>query len=79
MSDVPMTPVPLDDPMRQAWEAYKQTDHFHNSLMWAENVRIENNNITHPHILGSLWAMFVQGWRARETHFDNDKETTNDQ
>lgn len=34
MSDT-MAPVPVDSPLMKAWEAYKQTDDYANSLYWA--------------------------------------------
>lgn len=52
--------VPLDHPMRAAWEAYKQTEDYRNTLRWAA-APIDPENV-----VGSLWAAFVKGWEARE-------------
>lgn len=44
--------VPADSPLMIAWEAYKKTPEFANTLKWA----------THPeHAVGSLWASFCAG------------------
>jgi hypothetical protein len=50
--------VPLTDPMRAAWEAYKLTAEYANSRKWA---------LFAEHVDGSLWAAFVRGWRGRRT------------
>lgn len=48
-------PLPDDDPLMIAWKAYKETDEYKNIRNWA----------SHPsHVDGSLWASFVQGYRA---------------
>lgn len=56
-----MTPVPENHPLMVAWNAYKLTEDYANTLRWA--VRSE-------HTEGSLWAAFEQGWRAREVEVD---------
>lgn len=35
MTNVPMSPLAKDDPRMLAWEAYKATEDFANSLYWA--------------------------------------------
>lgn len=52
------TEIPLDHPMRAAWEAHKLTDEYRNALRWAIDGEPE-------HVVGSLWAMFVVGWNAQ--------------
>lgn len=60
MSDQTQAEIPIGTPMRDAWEAYKQTEDFRNALRWAANPG-------HPDILlGSLWAMFVKGYEAAD-------------
>ena len=60
-----MTPVPSDHPLMKAWTAYKQTEGYANTQMWAR----------HPeHTEGSLWAAFEQGWHARESATAEPKE-----
>jgi hypothetical protein len=62
--------VPKDDPLMIAWEAYRATESFAVAKKWAETfeVRYCDNEVKvrHPHIDGSLWAMFVAGFKARE-------------
>lgn len=53
------TEIPIGDPMRDAWEAHKLTDDYRNSLRWAIDGEPQ-------HISGSLWALFVEGWKARD-------------
>lgn len=55
MSDV-QAEVPRGTPMRDAWESYRLTDDYRNTLRWA---------IHAEHAPGSLWAAFVKGWEAR--------------
>lgn len=52
-----MRPVRDDEPLMIAWKKYKETDEFKNSEKWAQYV-------THPHIGGSLWAVFEAGFLA---------------
>jgi len=54
-------PIPEGHPLRAAWDAYAATDEFANSLRWAETAKVE---VTHPHTLGSMWAVFEAGFRA---------------
>lgn len=50
-----MAPVPKDDPLMIAWEAYTATDKYANTKRWA----------IHPeHVEGSLWAAFMEGFKA---------------
>ena len=44
-----------DDPRIVAWEKYKQTDDYANTREWA---------LHQNHITGSLWAAFLQGYKA---------------
>lgn len=60
-----------DDPLMVAWNAYKETTDFDNAKRWAQCVNISNTRddtaslrVQHPHLEGSLWAMFVAGWNA---------------
>ena len=53
------TPLPNDDPRMTAWSAYKATDEFVNTERWAKDTQI-----IHPHLDGSLWAVFVAGYEA---------------
>lgn len=77
MSDV-QSAVPADSPLMVAWEAYKETDDFKNSLMWATVTRYTDtgsrnfaydepaNQISNvqreQHAKGSLWAAFMAGF-----------------
>lgn len=48
------SPVPKDHPLMVAWEAYKQTDDFKTTKVWAQ----------HPaHVDGSLWAVIAHTTR----------------
>jgi hypothetical protein len=49
--------VAQDDPLMVSWKAYQQTDAFANSKKWAAHEQ---------HIMGSLWAVFENGFRAGE-------------
>ena len=51
----PQSPVPKDAPLMVAWDAYKATEEFANSRTWAG---------IPAHTEGSLWAAFVEGWKA---------------
>ena len=51
--------VPLSDPMRAAWEAYKLTDEFATTRAWCSHIYKDD------HIDGSLWAAFVKGYQSR--------------
>ncbi len=51
------TLVPNDHPLMIAWKAHQETEDFKNSAHWA----------AHPeHLQGSLWALFMAGYRAGE-------------
>lgn len=52
-------PAPKDHPMLIAWEKYKLTDEYANSFSWGRHEQ---------HRAGSLWASFVAGWEAVQTH-----------
>lgn len=51
------TPMAKDDPRLVAWESFKQTEEFANARRWAAH---------DEHLDGSLWALFLAGWQARE-------------
>lgn len=57
MDERPHTEIPIGDPLRDAWEAHKKTDDFINSRKWAATAN-------YPHLDGSLWAMFAEGYKA---------------
>lgn len=64
-----MTPVSPDDPLMIAWTAYKSTEDFSNSLKWAMAYEYsagrpiaESQRVAHAE--GSLWAAFMQGFKA---------------
>lgn len=48
--------IPIGNPMRDAWEAYKLTEQYQADRKWAQQ---------ELHVDGSLWAAFVKGWQAR--------------
>ena len=71
MSSQVQARVPDDDPLMIAWKAYQSTDDFDTARMWAEYIVIESNGpnmgawrTRHPHLDGSLWAMFMNGYLA---------------
>ena len=51
------TPVDPKSPLAKAWDAYKVTDECATSVRWALKVE-------HPHLQGSLWAIFMAGFEA---------------
>lgn len=59
-------PCPPDSPLMKAWTAYKETDDFKNSEKWARLLVVNNEQgyFAHPHLTGSMWAMFMAGWIA---------------
>jgi len=65
-----MQKLPDDDPIIVAWKAYCQTDEAKNSRRWAQRLNFEQDTsgdtaqLTHPHLDGSLWAVFLAGYRA---------------
>ena len=48
-----MTAVSKDHPLMKAWTVYQQTKEYENTLKWAPT-----------HSQGSLWAAFVEGFKA---------------
>lgn len=50
-------PLPDDDPVMVAWNLYKTTEDYANTLKWAAYKE---------HRVGSLWACFLEGWRLHE-------------
>ena len=55
-----MTPVPKDHPLAIAWDEYQKTEDFANAAKWAVDVE---TSVRHPHIQGSLWTMFMEGFK----------------
>jgi hypothetical protein len=58
-----------DEPLMVAWEAYKATPAFANTLTWAQHCAIQPRQdgtlaITHPSTEGSLWGAFMAGWKS---------------
>lgn len=51
-----MAPVPQDHPLMKAWNAYKATEDYSNTLHWAG----EGKQFSE----GSLWAAFMAGFDA---------------
>ena len=49
--------VPSDAPVMLAWEAYKLSEEYSNTLAWCSRQNGE-------HAEGSLWAAFFQGFQA---------------
>lgn len=54
--------TPLDDshPLKKAWDAYQKTGEYENSRKWA--TALASN--PYPHLTGSLWAVFAEGYAA---------------
>lgn len=48
-----MAALPKDSPIMRAWDVYKATPDYANSLKWAAH---------DEHRVGSMWAAFLQGW-----------------
>lgn len=66
----PQTAVPQDSPLWKAWEAYKASEEFANSMKWASTARVDDHGdgtmtLTYPHKQGSLWAAFAAGFSAQ--------------
>lgn len=53
------SPLPSDHPLFLAWEEYRKTEDYVQTRAWAER---------REHLTGSLWAVFVAGWEAKEQH-----------
>lgn len=51
-----------DEPLMQAWTAYKATDDFANTKKWATDVKWIGSDPEHA--VGQLWGAFVAGWKA---------------
>ena len=60
--------LPNDHPLMLAWSAHTKTDEFENSKRWAA---------THEHRDGSLWALFLAGYRAGTDRAGNLFESVN--
>ena len=58
----PMTQCPADSPLMKAWEHYKATDDYRNSLHWATELAAVGTR--ERYASGSLWAAFVAGFGA---------------
>jgi hypothetical protein len=83
MSNNASAAEPKDSPLMKAWEAYKLTDDYRNSLHWAlrlaphaqagspEQLTREEKIMPHAtrkqNIEGSLWASFYAGFNAKAT------------
>lgn len=69
MSEV-MRAMGKDEPLMIAWEAYRHTDEYANSLKWAMTADLHMTaspgvqRLQHPHTEGSMWAAFMAGWIA---------------
>ncbi len=50
------SPLPYDDPRREAWRRYQKTSSGVNTLRWAAE--------GHEHAEGSLWSAFLAGYKA---------------
>ncbi len=57
-----MQPLPKNHPEMRAWEEYRQTGEFKNSLDWARK---------DGYTEGSLWVAFDEGWRAARVSDEN--------
>lgn len=51
------TEIPLTHPMRVAWERYRSTGEFLNTIDWPTRDT--------KHLEGALWAAFCKGWEMR--------------
>lgn len=72
----PMTAAPKDSPLMVAWEAFQRTEKFKNSVRWAQVITLVPDpdkkaddglpiiDMTFPHMMGSLWAVFLAGFNA---------------
>lgn len=71
MSDV-QGAVPKDHPLMVAWNAYKLTEDYANTLRWAKTPTLRFDAeavggahvLDHPYTEGSLWGAFVAGFKA---------------
>lgn len=57
-----MMPLPKDHPLMQAWEAHQHSEEFRNSKQW---VVVGSQQRNDDYVMGSLWALFAAGWKAR--------------
>lgn len=62
MSDRAMRGLRDDEPLMQAWNAYKATDDFANTRKWAADLEWIATDPSHAD--WQLWGAFVAGWRA---------------
>ena len=53
--------LPKDHPLVLAWRKVEQGEEYRNALEWAAKTTDPNSAA----LSGSLWSMFVEGWRAR--------------
>jgi hypothetical protein len=60
MTEGAMTPVHPENPLRQAWLRYQQTESYANTYKWI------TNEANHTVLEGALWSAFMQGWDAHE-------------
>lgn len=52
------TQVQANHSMMQAWNAHKASKAYANCRRWAAHEQ---------HVDGALWALFVAGWKARDS------------
>jgi hypothetical protein len=62
--------LPKDHPLMKAWEKYKASEGYANSLKWARTARVQDHpdgamTLTYPHTEGSMWAAFCAGYDDR--------------
>lgn len=58
-----------DEPLMIAWKAFQATEEFANAKRWAQQLQVTvaygpEVQVQHPHLEGSLWAMFMNGFLA---------------
>lgn len=59
-----MQKLPDDSPIMIAWEKYRKTDDYRNSLKWAlgGDETIPGDDQRRRWAEGSLWSAFLEGW-----------------
>lgn len=60
---------PDDHPLMVAWEKYRASEEATNTDKWARTLRVSEPMqgqiiVEHPHLVGSLWAVFSAGFAA---------------
>lgn len=60
-------PLPEGDPRLISWKAYQETEEFANTKEWLSKPQ---------HVIGSLWAVYLQGYtdaqKGKGTHDSTD-------